>query len=209
VEAFARANDTADAKFLLAAGSAGIEAATNIVVKDAWRTDAAGWSMGRWWLLCFITFRSWRAVVVAVLPLVLTSLLAEALMVALGMGVKVATLPVIALGVGIGVDYALYILSVTLAQLREGKSLSESLLPRTAVHRQGGDAHRRDAGGGRGITWIASPIKFQADMGLLLAFMFLWNMLGALVLLPALGHFLLKRHTRPLGDSGTFLRSLG
>ena len=33
------------------------------------------------------------------------------------MGVKVATLPVIALGVGIGVDYALYILSVVLAQL--------------------------------------------------------------------------------------------
>jgi uncharacterized protein len=42
------------------------------------------------------------------------------------------------------------------------------------------------------ITWVASPIKFQADMGLLLAFMFLWNMLGALVLLPALAHFLLK-----------------
>jgi predicted RND superfamily exporter protein len=42
------------------------------------------------------------------------------------------------------------------------------------------------------ITWLASPIKFQADMGLLLAFMFLWNMLGALILLPALAHFLLK-----------------
>ncbi|MCW5636754.1 MAG: hypothetical protein KIT17_25720, partial [Rubrivivax sp.] len=42
------------------------------------------------------------------------------------------------------------------------------------------------------ITWVGSPIKFQADMGLLLAFMFLWNMLGALVLLPALAHFLLK-----------------
>ena len=42
------------------------------------------------------------------------------------------------------------------------------------------------------VTWVASPIKFQADMGLLLAFMFLWNMLGALVLVPALAHFLLK-----------------
>ena len=72
-------------------------------------------------LLCFITFRSWRAVVVAVLPLVLTSILCEALMVALGMGVKVATLPVIALGVGIGVDYALYMLSVMLSQLRDGR----------------------------------------------------------------------------------------
>jgi predicted RND superfamily exporter protein len=42
------------------------------------------------------------------------------------------------------------------------------------------------------ITWVASPIKFQADMGLLLAFMFLWNMLGALVLVPALARWLLK-----------------
>jgi hypothetical protein len=75
-------------------------------------------------VLCFITFRSWRAVVVAVVPLVITSVLCEALMVALGIGVKVATLPVIALGVGIGVDYALYLLSVQLAQQRQGVPLA-------------------------------------------------------------------------------------
>jgi len=190
VSAFAAANDTQDVKFLLAAGSAGIEAATNIVVKSAWHTmlflvyAAVA-------LLCFLTFRSWRAVVVAILPLVLTSILAEALMVALGMGVKVATLPVIALGVGIGVDYALYILSVTLAQLRAGKSLSEAyyralLFTGKVVLLTGVTL------GVAVITWVGSPIKFQADMGLLLAFMFLWNMLGALILLPALAHFLLK-----------------
>ena len=77
-------------------------------------------------VLCFITFRSWRAVVVAVVPLVITSVLCEALMVALGIGVKVATLPVIALGVGIGVDYALYLLSVQLAQQRAGVSLAQA-----------------------------------------------------------------------------------
>jgi uncharacterized protein len=190
VEAFARDNDTADVKFLLGAGSAGIEAATNIVVKDAWR-QMLFMVYGAVVLLCFITFRSWRAVVVAVLPLVLTSLLAEALMVALGMGVKVATLPVIALGVGIGVDYALYILSVTLAELRAGKSLSQAyhraLLFTGKVVMFTGVTLAIGV-----ITWVASPIKFQADMGLLLAFMFLWNMLGALVLLPALAHFLLK-----------------
>ena len=190
VSAFAAANDTQDVKFLLAAGSAGIEAATNIVVKSAWHTmlflvyAAVA-------LLCFLTFRSWRAVVVAILPLVLTSILAEVLMVALGMGVKVATLPVIALGVGIGVDYALYILSVTLAQLRAGQSLSEAyyraLLFTGKVVLLTGVTLAVAV-----ISWVGSPIKFQADMGLLLAFMFLWNMLGALVLLPALAHFLLK-----------------
>jgi predicted RND superfamily exporter protein len=190
VEAFAQANDTAEVQFLLAAGSAGIEAATNIVVHDAWRLMLV-MVYGAVVLLCFITFRSWRAVVVAVLPLVVTSFLAEALMVALGMGVKVATLPVIALGVGIGVDYALYILSVTMAQLREGKSLSEAyyraLLFTGKVVMLTGVTLAIGV-----ITWVASPIKFQADMGLLLAFMFLWNMLGALVLLPALAHFLLR-----------------
>ena len=206
VEAFAKANDSADVKFLLAAGSAGIEAATNIVVKDAWRTMLV-MVYGAVVLLCFITFRSWRAVVVAVLPLVLTSFLAEALMVALGMGVKVATLPVIALGVGIGVDYALYILSVTMAQLRAGKSLSESyyraLLFTGKVVMLTGVTLAIGV-----ITWVASPIKFQADMGLLLAFMFLWNMLGALILLPALAHFLLKRQLRTAEDSAASYGSL-
>ncbi|MFZ4288188.1 efflux RND transporter permease subunit [Variovorax sp. HJSM1_2] len=190
VEAFALANNSDNARFRLAAGTAGIEAATNIVVKDAWpRMLLLVYSAVV--LLCFITYRSWRAVVVAVLPLVLTSVLAEALMVVLGMGVKVATLPVIALGVGIGVDYALYILSVTLASLRAGNSLSVSyhraLLFTGKVVMLTGITLAVGV-----ITWTASPIKFQADMGLLLAFMFLWNMLGALMLLPALAHFLLK-----------------
>jgi uncharacterized protein len=198
VEAFAGQNNTADVSFLLAAGNAGIEAATNIVVKDAWR-QMLFLVYGAVILLCFLTFRSWRAVVVAVLPLVLTSVLAESLMVALGIGVKVSTLPVIALGVGIGVDYALYILSVTLAQLREGKSLSEAywraLLFTGKVVMLTGFTLAVGV-----VTWAASPIKFQADMGVLLAFMFLWNMFGALVLLPALAHFLLpatviKTHT--------------
>ena len=206
VESFAQANNTDEVQFLLAAGSAGIEAATNIVVRDAWRLMLV-LVYGAVVLLCFITFRSWRAVVVAVLPLVITSFLAEALMVALGMGVKVATLPVIALGVGIGVDYALYILSVTLAQLREGKSLSESyyraLLFTGKVVMLTGVTLAIGV-----ITWVASPIKFQADMGLLLAFMFLWNMVGALVLLPALAHFLLKRQTRTPEDSAAFFGAL-
>jgi len=189
IEGFAQQNNTPDVQFLLAAGSAGIEAATNIVVKDAWR-QMLFMVYGAVVLLCFITFRSWKAVLVAVLPLVLTSVLAEALMVGLGMGVKVATLPVIALGVGIGVDYALYILSVTLSNLRQGKTLSEAyygaLLFTGKVVMLTGFTLAIGV-----ITWVASPIKFQADMGLLLAFMFLWNMLGAMVLLPALAYWLL------------------
>jgi uncharacterized protein len=190
VQEFAKANDSADGKFMLAAGSAGIEAATNIVVKDAWR-EMLMLVYGAVALLAFATFRSWRAVVVAVLPLAVTSFLAEALMVTLGMGVKVATLPAIALGVGIGVDYALYILSVVIAMMRQGMPLSlayyRALLFTGRVVILTGLTLAIGV-----ITWLASPIKFQADMGALLAFMFVWNMLGALILVPALSYFLLR-----------------
>ncbi|MNL50617.1 MMPL family protein [compost metagenome] len=116
-------------------------------------------------------------------------------MVAMGIGVKVATLPVIALGVGIGVDYALYLLSVQLQYQRQGLSLSQAY--RNAV------AFTGRVVGLVGITlaagvicWAWSPIKFQADMGILLTFMFLWNMLGALILIPALSYFLLNGERR-------------
>jgi len=190
VERFAADNNTKDVQFLLAAGNAGIEAATNIVVRKA-SHEMLYWVYGAVMLLCFVTFRSWRAVAVAVLPLALTSMLCEALMVSMGIGVKVATLPVIALGVGIGVDYALYVLSVMLTQLRAGAALkqayAESLRFTGKVVMLTGITL-----GLAVVTWAFSPIKFQADMGLLLAFMFIWNMLGALVLLPALAFFLLK-----------------
>jgi len=142
-------------------------------------------------VLCFITFRSWRAVVVAVVPLVITSVLCEALMVMLGIGVKVATLPVIALGVGIGVDYALYLLSVQLAQQRAGASLGDAY--RHALQFTGKVVVLVGVTLAAGVlTWALSPIKFQADMGILLAFMFIWNMVGAVLLIPALSYFLLR-----------------
>lgn len=180
-----------DAKFMLAAGNAGIAAATNIVVKRA-SHEMMFWVYGAVILLCLIAFRSWRAVVVAVLPLVLTSILGESLMVAFGMGVKVATLPVIALGVGIGVDYALYVLSVILAHMRNGENLSNAYYG--ALLFTGRVVVLTGATLAIGVgLWAFSPIKFQADMGILLAFMFVWNMLGALLLLPALAYFLLER----------------
>jgi predicted RND superfamily exporter protein len=187
--AFAEQHGGKDLQFLLAAGNAGVEATTNIVVSDANRTMLA-YVYAAVILLCFVTFRNWRAVVVAVVPLVVTSILCEALMVMLGIGVKVATLPVIALGVGIGIDYALYLLSVQLAQQRLGLPLPDAY--KRAVQFTGKVVALVGVTLAAGvITWAFSPIKFQADMGILLAFMFLWNMLGALILIPALSHFLL------------------
>ncbi|MHC8332596.1 efflux RND transporter permease subunit [Pseudomonas sp. LB3P25] len=200
VEQFAVTHNTDQLQFLNAAGNAGIEAATNIVVKRS-NVQMLFMVYAAVIALCFITFRSWRAVVCTVLPLMLTSILCEALMVGLNIGVKVATLPVIALGVGIGVDYALYILSVTLTNLRNGSSLSDAyylaLLSTGKVVVMTGITL-----GVAVLTWVLSPIKFQADMGILLGFMFIWNMVGALVLVPALAHFLLKPKNQPLPVNG-------
>lgn len=192
VEDFVKAHPTDPAlvQILPAAGSAGIEAATNIVVREANRTMLL-YVYAAVIALCFLTFRSWRAVLVAVIPLVVTSILCEALMVWLGIGVKVATLPVIALGVGIGVDYALYLLSVQLAGQRRGLSLTQAYSE--AVTFTGRVVALVGVTLAAGVvTWAFSPIKFQADMGILLTFMFVWNMVGALVLIPALSHFLLN-----------------
>ena len=190
VQDFAAKNDSVNARFLSAAGNAGVEAATNAVVSQAnrqilWLVYAA---VG---ILAYITFRSVKATLCALLPLVLTTILAEALMVQLSIGVKVATLPVIALGVGIGVDYALYVLSVTLVEMRRGRTLSAAYA--VALRFTGKVVVLTGATMSIAVLiWAFSPIKFQADMGALLAFMFVWNMLGALILVPALAHFLLR-----------------
>lgn len=188
---FASTNSTPERQFLLAAGSAGIEATTNIVVREANRIMLV-LVYAAVALFCLITFRSWRAVLIALLPLVLTSVLCEALMVAMGIGVKVATLPVIALGVGIGVDYALYLLSIQLQFMRQGASLAMAY--RQALASTGKVVALVGVTLSAGVvTWLLSPIKFQADMGLLLSFMFLLNMVGALILIPALSCFLLNK----------------
>jgi len=190
VERFDAQYGSADIRFLNAAGNAGIEAATNIVVEKANR-DMLILVYAAVIILAFITFRSWQAVACAVVPLMITSLLCQALMVWLNIGVKVATLPVIALGVGIGVDYALYVLTVTLARMKDGMTLSEAYY--RALVSTGKVVVLTGITLGLAVaTWAWSPIKFQADMGILLAFMFVWNMLGALILLPALAHFLFR-----------------
>src|SRR6195952_3620243 len=182
--------------FLPAAGSAGIEAMTNIEVKHSILTMYLA-VYGAVALLCLITFRSIAATVIALIPLIITSLLCKALMVWLGIGLKVATLPVIAVGVGVGVDYALYLLSVQLDLQRKGVPLAQAY--RRSLQFTGKIVALVGWTMAAGvITWAWSPIKFQADMGILLTFMFLWNMLGALVLIPSLSYFLLQTKAQRL-----------
>lgn len=186
-----RNTDTGEVEFKLAAGNAGIEAATNSVVSRA-QTEMLIWVYGVVALLVLIAFRSIRTVICIIAPLALTSLLCQALMVYLGIGIKVATLPVIALGVGIGVDYGIYIYGKLQEYLDSGMIISDAYFE--TLRSTGKAVVFTGLTLAIGVaTWAFSPIKFQADMGLLLTFMFLWNMVGAVVFLPALAVFLHKR----------------
>ena len=177
-------------RFRLATGNVGVMAAVNEVVSAA-QTPILLYVYAAIIVLCLLTFRSLAATLSIVLPLALVSYLAYAVMAYLGIGLKVNTLPVVALGVGIGVDYGIYIFSRLRELLNEGMPLEQAyyrtlrLTGRAVVF----TAVTLAVGVG---TWLFSPLKFQADMGLLLAFFFLLNMLAAIVFLPALCKLLLR-----------------
>ena len=187
---FAEANNREGLEFVLAAGNAGIEAATNEVIASSETTMLIA-VYAAVSFMCLLTFRSLAATLCIILPLVLTSILGNALMAYMGIGVKVATLPVIALGVGIGVDYGIYIYSRLETYLRQGMTLQEAYYQ--TLRSTGKAVMFTGVCLAIGVfTWVFSAIKFQADMGLMLTFMFLWNMVGAIWLLPALARFLIK-----------------
>lgn len=190
VEKFAAENNTKDLKFLLASGGAGIAAAVNQEIKAAelqmlilvYATIA---------ILVFLTYRSITVLFCIMAPLYLTSILCEALMVYMQIGIKVATLPVIALGVGVGVDYAIYLYSRMDQYFKEGMPLQEAYL--NTLKTTGRAVVFTGLTLGVGVaTWYFSSVQFQKDMGGLLVFMFLWNMVGAMWLMPALVRFLVK-----------------
>jgi uncharacterized protein len=182
---FIVANPVDGVKLRLASGNVGVMAATNEAVSAA-EVKMLLAIFGALILLCLLTFRSITAVICVIVPLTMVSIFCNALMASLGIGLKVATLPVIALGVGVGVDYGIYLFERIQHHMREDMNFHDAF---HAAMRQRGTAAVFTA-----ITmavavgtWTLSALKYQADMGLLLSFMFLVNMLGAICLLPALG----------------------
>ncbi|MHB8766185.1 MAG: efflux RND transporter permease subunit [Deferrisomatales bacterium] len=187
VKEFDRANPSV--RFRLAGSNVGVMAATNEEVKAS-QFPILLYVFGAVIALCLVTYRSVRATLCIVLPLGLVSLLAYALMAYLEIGLKVSTLPVVALGVGVGVDYGIYIFSRLQGLLDDGLALRDAFW-QTLVQTGNGVVFTAATLGVGVVTWILSPLQFQADMGVLLTFMFVVNMLGAIVLLPALAAWLL------------------
>ena len=190
VKEFDAANTNERIAFRLASGNVGVMAATNEEV-EASQFPILAYVYAAVIALCLLSFRSVAATVCIILPLAVVSLLAYALMALLEIGLKVSTLPVVALGVGIGVDYGIYIYGRLRTHLAQGLDFAAAYERTLATTGAGVVLTGLTLAGGV-ATWIVAPLKFQADMGTVLTFMFLVNMVGAVVLLPALGAWLVR-----------------
>ncbi|QUN04543.1 RND family transporter [Shewanella yunxiaonensis] len=192
VKHLATALDTEQVKFRLASGPVGVMAATNEAVASA-QMPMMLYVYGAVFILCLLSFRSLRATLAVIIPLYVVSTLAQALMTLLNIGLTVSTLPVIALGVGIGVDYGIYILSIMAQKLRDGMAVQQAYLE--ALCERGNAVVFTGLTLAVGVsTWFFSALKFQVDMGVMLTFMFLVNMLGAIIILPALAAVFWPKH---------------
>jgi predicted RND superfamily exporter protein len=184
IEAFAATPSPAKVRLSLAAGNAGVIGATNVVVQQA-QFPMLGLVYGMIIVICLGVFRSVRAAICIVLPLAAVSILANAAMSILGIGLKLSTLPVTALGVGIGVDYGIYKFSRLSHYMRRGYTLDSAYVQ--TLRETGSAVIFTGLSLSIGVaTWAFSPLQFQADMGMLLTFMFFMNMVGAIIVLPAI-----------------------
>ena len=190
VKTYQAANANPDVTFRMAMGNAGIWAATNEAVKSSVRTMDVILFVAI--VLCvFFTFFSWRASLCVMLPLLAVSIFANAVMVFLNIGLKVSTLPVLALGVGVGVDYGIYLFARAFVHMRSGQDVETAF--RTSYREVGTAVVFTAVTMSLGVAlWYFSDLKFQSDMGVLLAYMFFVNMLGAVLLMPALARFLMR-----------------
>lgn len=172
------------ARFVLAGGNAGVMAATNEVVDSA-QVPMLVFIYLSIFILCVIVFRRLRAPFFIISPLLVVSVLATAFMKLFGLGLNVNTLPVATLGVGIGVDYGIYIYSRLREELLRTDNFGEAVT-RTLQTTGTAVLYTAITLSVGVLTWLLSDLKFQADMGLLLGFIFIANMVGAMILLPAL-----------------------
>ena len=202
IKAFkAASGDTKQIRFRLASGNVGVMAATNEVVEasEKWVNLALFASVT---LLCLLTFRSWRVTLCIIVPLAIVTVLCNALMAMLDIGVKVNTLPVVALGVGVGVDYGIYLFERMKHESQDMGLKLKDAFEQALKQRGTASVFTAVTMTISVATWMFSALKSQGDMGILLAFMFLVNMFGSILLLPALAAYLVGDRLRASSPHG-------
>ena len=168
----------------LASGNMGVQAAVNDEIKTT-ELPMMLYVYAAIIALVVITYRDWRALLACCVPLTFATFFGYWFMEVLQIGLTVATLPVMVLAVGVGVDYAFYIYNRVQFHLSQGLNITAAY--QSALLETGMATFFTAITLAVGVsTWAFSALKFQADMGLLLTFMFMVNMIMAITLLPSI-----------------------
>ncbi|MBF0450733.1 MAG: RND family transporter [Candidatus Magnetomorum sp.] len=178
--------------FRLASGPLGVMAAKNEEVEAA-QVPMLMWVYIVIIVLCYLSFRSIKATCCVVIPLIVVSALGQALMTLLGIGLTVYTIPVLAMGVGEGVDYGIYLVTPLIEYIKKGMPTKEAFY--RTLQMMGGAVVVTGLTLATGVsTWMFSTLKFQMDIGILLTFVLMLNMIGAITLLPSLASQFWKKN---------------
>jgi len=174
------------AQYAMAGGVIGVEAAINECVAEK-QLQTLLIALFGVFVFCTINFRSFKAGLILVIPLALSNFMAFAYMAISEIGLTISTLPVSAVGIGLGVDFGIYLLaryeeekkssssvSVEDALIRTIQTYSKSIITIAVTLCLGL------------LVWLLSGLKFQAQMGLMLAIILFLNCLGAVFLVPVL-----------------------
>jgi len=170
--------------FALAAGIIGELAAANqeIIDNDLLLNVLAFATI---YIILLATYRSFMAGIYLLFPLVLANAAINAYMGAHDIGININTLPVVTVGVGFGIDYSIYIVSRIIEELAEGRELKESTY-KALVTSGKAVAFTALTLVASVLFWYWSSIRFDAEMGLLLAVWMFVSMLGAMTILPVM-----------------------
>jgi hypothetical protein len=194
-----------EVQFRFAGGLFGVLAAVNEAVEDSYWVNLLGIFFIVYFCL-YLTYGSWYASVILIIPVVLSQLAAEALMVLMHIDLNVNSLPIAAAGAGVGVDYGIYHFSRMIDAYDEVGKLDEAVDYATATTGKAIIFTASTMIAGTGFFWF-SDLKFQAEMGLLLALLMLFNTFGGLIVVPAFVKalrpaFLIDRAPDPLAVDG-------
>jgi hypothetical protein len=176
----------AEFRYVLAGGVIGVEAAINETVAEK-QLQTLLIALFGVFFFCTLNFWSIKCGLILTIPLLVSNYMAFAYMAMNQIGLSISTLPVSAAGIGMGVDYGIYMI----ARLAEEKHKDPSLTLEGALQRtiqSYGKSIIYIAGTlvlGL-LVWTLSPLKFQAEMGLMLAVILFLNCLGAVFIVPVL-----------------------
>jgi uncharacterized protein len=180
---FAHNPELSQTRLLYLGGIAGLFAAANDVLFDLDLRNIS-FVLIAIFIFCALTFRSVMAGVLFVLVCVLANFGAFIYMRLRGIGLTIDTVPVISLGIGLGVDYGIYTVSRIRDEVMAGMPLDEAIV-----------LARKDTGGAVAIVlgimmaglvpWMFSPALFHFNMSLMLALLMGLNAVAGVMVLPA------------------------